>query len=96
MPKSRKQVFDEIRNHGLDKVKNWASKISSSQDKILCDQYIKDYEESLASERREAREEESLSISRKALLISKIAMISAIIATIIAAIAIILNIITTP
>lgn len=87
MPKSRQQVFYEIENHGLDKVKNWVSGINSTQDRILYDQYIKDYEESSAFERREAREEERLSISRKALLISKIAIISAIIA-------ILLNIIT--
>lgn len=63
MPKSRKQVFDEIKNHDLDKVESWIPKMDTAS-ALKYDKYIKDYKESLALERQEAREEESLSISR--------------------------------
>ena len=87
----KKERNSPTEGDGLNKVKSWVSGMNHVSAPIY-DKYIKDYEESIALERREAREEENLSISRKALLISKIAMISAIIATIIAATAIILNI----
>ena len=76
---SRQKVFDEIERFGLDAVKKRVVTINQTVAPKY-DEYIKDYEESTALERREAREEESLSISRKAFRISIIAIISAIIA----------------
>ena len=88
MPVTREQVLNDIKKHGLDYVKKSVANMNPVSAPVY-DSHIKDYEEYRVSERREEREVESLSISRKALLISKIAMASAIIATIIAVIAII-------
>ncbi len=90
---SYQKVVDEIKEHGIDAVKKRVETINRTVASDY-DKHIKTYEESEALKRREAREEESLSISRKARSDSRRANIIAISAIIIATSAIILNIIT--
>ena len=85
-PLTQQRVDDDIKKYGLDAVKKSVSKMSQTV-APLYDSLIRNYELSLASERREAREKITLSISRKARRNSNWA-------TIIAISAIILNIIT--
>ena len=93
MPTTRQEIYDRIKKDGLENVKKSVANMNRVSAPMV-DGYIKDYEESLVSGKREEREEESLSISRKALANSRSATKSARYAVIIAIIAIILNIIT--
>ncbi len=86
MPVSREQVFNDIKKYGIEEVKKKVAEMNPVSAPVY-DSHIKYWEEFQVSKRREDRESESLSISRKALFIS-------IGAIIIAIIAIILNIIT--
>ncbi len=85
-PLTQQRVDDDIKKQGLDVVKKSVSKMSQTVAPLYVS-YIRNYELSSSSKRREAREETTLSISRKARRDAKWA-------TIIAISAIILSIIT--
>ena len=86
MPTSRQEIYDRIDKEGIENVKKSVKNMNPTSAPIV-DGYIKDYEESRALERREAREEETLHIARKATH-------WAISATIIASIAMLITIIS--
>ncbi|MCF7965499.1 MAG: hypothetical protein K9L79_08160 [Methylobacter tundripaludum] len=85
----RKEIFYKLESLGLPAVKvaTESGEFSKGALKLLADEWILSKEES-REDSRDAREAESLSISRKALLISKCANIIAISAVIIAIIGI--------
>ncbi len=87
---TRQRVFSEIEEQGLDTIQKSTASMNREA-ATLYDKHIKDYEESKVLERREEREEITLSMSRKALRNSRFATIIAIAAIISAILDIILT-----